>query len=276
MKYVLFSGGLDSLACLVWSIGKWGKENVMPIYFDFGQQYAEKEKLAFNKVCDILLIPQSLTVDAHETLVEDKETAYIPFRNTFLILMTAMQEDCDAIVFGMLQGSRTNPDTNPQFIKTMQKLLDSQTQQTPNQQGHKIQIYTPMEHFTKTEAVRWMNRKQNTVSIIQIRELIARTVGCYREYITPCGQCMSCFNRWVALENNYLSHLDTYQMPPYNWMLENMRHDRQDSPISGRPGLIRAWKSLGYDWFSDAFRAMEMINTESMLSLVLRRLSGKI
>jgi len=37
---------------------------------------------------------------------------------------------------------------------------------------------------------------------------LGSTIGCLQG--NTCGKCMSCFNRWVALENNGLGRLDDY------------------------------------------------------------------
>lgn len=49
---VLFSGGQDSTTCLAWAIDNWGRENVFPVSFTYGQKHIVELEQA-KKICSI-------------------------------------------------------------------------------------------------------------------------------------------------------------------------------------------------------------------------------
>lgn len=53
---VLFSGGQDSTTCLAWAIDKWGKDNVYPVSFFYGQKH-EIELDQARKIAAMLEVP---------------------------------------------------------------------------------------------------------------------------------------------------------------------------------------------------------------------------
>ena len=196
MITVLCSGGIDSWACLCWACNKFGPNNVRPVYYSFRQKYSEREIAAGKKLCARFELElKVIELPAAMLLKEFGETAHIPLRNLLFLVLSAAPEDCNGVVFGMLLREESE-DKNPKFLKQVRKLLKSQFVATPHRPEAKpFQIYTPFAHMTKAELVKWLCMTKFR------KEGIFDSTACYNP-IRPCGKCISCLNRWVALELN--------------------------------------------------------------------------
>lgn len=250
---VLFSGGLDSLACLHWAQGFFdaAKYVMRPMYVDFGQQYANKEIVAAIRLCadqDLLL----RVVRARNFLSENVVDAHIPMRNTFLLLMaSAMYPNSEGVVFGMLHGESCE-DKNPYYVHLMQKLFDSQFGYSIyRHEKRKFEIYTPLASCTKTQVVKWLCDLE-TVS----RTSLNNTIGCYSSRDKNCGGCISCFNRWVARFNAGMSDEVYGDSHPYHWMLYQVAHDATKEKRKGNP--LFDWSQIWRKrmWIIESYLAM--------------------
>lgn len=197
MISVLFSGGIDSWACLLWAVTKFGKENVRPVYYNYGQKCAQIEIASAIKLClrlelmlDIVLLPG---------MKEDVATGHVPMRNLTFIMQEAAREDCDGIVLGMLKGEASE-DKNPKFVRRVQTLIASQFEKSIyRSQGKYFHLYVPFARKTKAQVVKWL------MCYPPFAFSVFDTVGCYSAKEGGCGLCMSCQNRWIAFELNNLS-----------------------------------------------------------------------
>ena len=236
MIYVLFSGGIDSLACLVWAKESFNAD-IMPVHISYGSQYEEKEAAAVRIVlrdvypdCWLLSIAD---------LKEDIVTGHVPFRNTVFLTRVAMEPDCTGIVFGMLRGE-TSEDKNPKFIRRLEALLQSQLVRTVYSKKRDFAIYTPFATQTKTEVVAWLLSKGYNREVQQ-------TVSCYGNTVRQCGKCQACFNRWVAFMLNgvpqsYVSDPGEYGL---NWISAFLHKGSR-----ALPGVasLRWWSRFRWNW----------------------------
>lgn len=222
MIYVLFSSGIDSLACLVWAVGKWGWGKVMPIYVRVGSVYEEKEMKAANEILTRMNAPYAIVV-AMPGLTEDRTTAHVPFRNLSLILNVAKYEDCEGVVFGMLLGEAPE-DKNPRFVKRLETLIQSQLAGNVYQRRRAFKIYTPFRWCTKRGVVNWLINSG-------CRELLLMAISCHSGTVGPCGRCIPCFTRWAAMLANGLT--SNYAEHPAEWMLVQLRQRLHGYRVGG-------------------------------------------
>lgn len=261
MIAVLFSGGIDSLIHLCWAMDVFGKNKVQPVYFDAGQDYAARELPAARDVCSRLGL--TLREVKLETLPMDKVTGQVELRNLLFILQTALFEDCTGVVFGMLKAEAP-VDKNPKFVKRVQTLIDSQFAPSAYREKRKpFRVYTPFQGMTKTQMIRWYLKQHDNEG------LLYRTVACYRPQGFMCGECISCFNRWLAFDRCGLNP-EFYDMNPANAMLERlgaMRKDKQHKSWSA-VGLLKAWKRR--QWLWETYCALNAYTKASWGKNVLR------
>lgn len=265
---VLCSGGIDSAIHL-----EWARKNLFmarglmlePIYFHVGQCYAERELRFARKVAasaDLTLREIHLP-----GLEEDRETGHIPMRNLFFLLAVAASQEpkYDGVVFGMLKAE-SSEDKNPAFVRHVQSLIDTQFAKTMYRKERRdFIIYTPFQNYTKTQMIAWYLNRQTPASTDDVmgdahayvaamreaRERLTQTVACYVPDGPMCGECLSCFNRWLAFDRLGFP-LEQYQMHPAEGMLTRLRfmkydkHDKNWAAIS----FGKAWKRRQWVWES--------------------------
>lgn len=215
MIAVLLSGGIDSLCCLRWAIRMYGKDSVRAFFFDYGQPYVERELAATRRITQALgirlwhpVLPLSVHADGH-----------VPLRNLAFLFELAKMEQYSGVVFGMLKGEASE-DKNPRFIRRVQTLLDSQFKASIyREKKREFRIITPFADCTKAEMLKWHIQTCGA-------EYVHDTVACYSEE-GNCGECMSCFNRYVAFQCAGLVQ-EEYRVHPVEWMLKQRRHERID------------------------------------------------
>jgi len=236
---VLFSSGIDSLACAIWAKREY--DYVAGLYIDIGVPYTDHEIQACRKLSAQLHLPWELEHFPFLGFLSGS-SGHVPFRNIFFLEMAALHPiHTENVVFGMLQGEYSE-DKSPAFVKRMQKLFDSQTAKNLYNKGSRIQIQTPFASFTKTQVVKWM--LDTGVSV----DMLKTTIGCLQS--KACGQCMSCLNRWIAFENNNLFDMDEYEYEhPAKWGLAKLSSKDYKEARS----YISFWKKR--KWLADVHKA---------------------
>ena len=186
---VLFTGGLDSLACYYYAKEKLTTD-ITGLYVDLSTPYTDVELAAADVLCRDIGIELKVVPMQFMGELGDK-VGHVQFRNLFLLEIAALYGD--NIFFGMLHGELSEDKGWP-FVRRMQDLFDSQTIENLYHAKSKIRIWAPFGNKTKTEVVKYL--LDRGVTKTQLRQ----TVGCMKG--TVCGQCPSCFNRWVSFETN--------------------------------------------------------------------------
>jgi 7-cyano-7-deazaguanine synthase in queuosine biosynthesis len=245
---VLFSGGIDSLACLQWArlnINKIGSHEIVALYVNMNTRYSEIEIAASQALIEEMsLVSQEIVDLKFLGEYESSPLGHIPMRNIFLLECAALYGD--DIVFGMLRGELSE-DKNPAFIKLMQQLFDSQVKKNFHNKGKTVTIHTPFDKSTKTQVVEWLLAHDIT------QKQIGQTIGCLKG--NCCGECMSCFNRWIALENNGIGELDVYQNThPSEWGVKNFKEIRDKDALANRAvHNVSLWQKK--NWLADVYNA---------------------
>jgi len=186
---ILASGGLDSFLC--WYIFR---QDALNVFVNIGQKYAKKEGQALRNL--MRKIPEFDVVEHAGSLIgplEDEKSGIIPNRNAELILSAAVYGE--RIYFGVIKDE-INSDKSLEFIKAMEDVLDISNRKQYWTEGKTFKILTPTKEYNKTELIKIYLDKGGLVEHLEL------TVSCYSDTEHHCGDCPSCFKRWIAFKNN--------------------------------------------------------------------------
>lgn len=180
------SGGLDSAAALLWAINN-GSE-VYPLFYHYGQPYAEAEETAAIRLCKdlgLLLHSFALPLNVRSSC---GVAEYIPYRN--LILTThsvsiAAALRLDSVVVGC--KSRTlrsgDPysfrDSTQEFFIELSRLVNSITEPA----AAAPIILMPLSGWSKAAVVKYIREQKIDPDSLWT---------CYRPGPKPCGVCYHC------------------------------------------------------------------------------------
>lgn len=189
-KVLLSSGGMDS-ALLA---GQPELQGSTHVFVDVGQEYARKERLAAVLVANAH-VAHLRRVTTANMCEHEHSSGIIPFRNAELILCAAQYGT--EIYLGVI-ADEINSDKSIEFCYAMAQVLNVSHRKQYWTEGLQYTIHTPFRNITKTQLLRRYLAEQGMerglVKILQ-------TVSCYSGTQNHCGQCSSCFKRWVALAN---------------------------------------------------------------------------
>jgi 7-cyano-7-deazaguanine synthase len=203
---VLLSGGMDSCVCATLATQD---TQAAALHVSYGQRTEQRERRAFDRICDRLRIEKRLVV-RNETLAlvggsaltdstiqvpeTERETGgdgipvtYVPFRNAhFLAAAVSWAEVLDAtrVYIGAVeQDSSGYPDCRPVYYQAFNAVIRAGTREG------KIEIVTPLISMRKAEIVRLG---------LQLGAPFDLTWSCYSREDKACGVCESCVLRLRA------------------------------------------------------------------------------
>ena len=186
---ILASGGLDSF--LLWYLFR---QDALNVFVNIGHKYKRKEERALKNL--MIEIPDFYVKEHRGSLIgalEDKESGIIPNRNAELILSAAQYGEW--IYFGVIKDE-INSDKSPEFIKAMEDVLNISNRKQYWTEGKTFKILTPTKEYNKTDLIKMYLEKGGLVEHLEL------TVSCYSDTEQHCGDCPSCFKRWIAFKNN--------------------------------------------------------------------------
>jgi 7-cyano-7-deazaguanine synthase len=199
---VLLSGGMDSCVCAALAARD---SEAAALHISYGQRTAERERWAFERICDHLGIKRRMAI-RNESLgliggsaLTDKEIAvpkagaeigsdipvtYVPFRNAhFLAAAVSWAEvlGAEEIYIGAVeQDSSGYPDCRPEYYRAFNAVIKAGTR------DGKIQVVTPLIALRKVEIVRLG---------MELGAPFDLTWSCYSREDKACGVCESCVLR---------------------------------------------------------------------------------
>ncbi len=201
-EIILMSGGIDSLIAWYY-LGK-----PTAYYVPLLTHYTEKELLTFERLSRIdKEIKDSLIIEADFPLgkFEIGDKANIPGRNLFLALLGA-QYAKNVYIIG-INGDDV-PDKNIRAFMKMSEVISEIT-------GEKISIRSPFWAYSKSEIIKWfLETDKVKLSLPDRIKLLKTSVSCYSEDEGQCGECPSCFRKWIALEYNHINTRDIFLKNP--------------------------------------------------------------
>lgn len=197
MKVILYSGGIDSFIASTLLGDEW-----TPVYVNMGTRYSSKE-LEF-----ISASPMSQHLRICDLPLGDLEqdNGFLPQRNLMLLAYVQARFNANEIALCAVKGEYSR-DKHRTFFQKASELLSYTA-------GMPVRCYSPLISMTKTQAVARYLKEGYSAD-----ELLNYTVSCYHSTSNACGQCMSCYRRWVALENNGLQQ--QWDFPPWEWIKTN-------------------------------------------------------
>ena len=205
---VLLSGGMDSCVCAALAARK---GTVAALHVSYGQRTEERERQAFEAICERLRISQKLVL-RNEALARiggsaltDKSIAvpeadsrgavnqipatYVPFRNAhFLAAAVSWAEVIGAkkVYIGAVeQDSSGYPDCRPEYYRAYDQVIRTGTK------AGDIELVTPVIGMRKWEIVRLG---------LELAAPFDLTWSCYSRQDRACGVCESCTLRLRAFE----------------------------------------------------------------------------
>ena len=205
---VLLSGGMDSCVCAALAARD---TDAAAMHISYGQRTEQRERWAFERICDRLEIRQRLALrneslsviggsaltDAAIPVPEAKAeigtgsvpVTYVPFRNAhFLAAAVSWAEVLNAgqIYIGAVeQDSSGYPDCRPAYYKAFNEVVRMGTREG------RIRIFTPLIGMRKAEIVRLG---------LELGAPFDLTWSCYSREDKGCGSCESCALRLRAFE----------------------------------------------------------------------------
>jgi 7-cyano-7-deazaguanine synthase len=203
---ILLSGGMDSCVCAALAARD---TQAAAMHISYGQRTEERERRAFEQICDRLEIEKRLALK-NEVLtavggsaltdfsIQVPETAgaiglggipvtYVPFRNAhFLAAAVSWAEvlQAERVYIGAVeQDSSGYPDCRPAYYDAFNTVVRAGTREG------KIEIVTPLIAMRKAEIVKMG---------LQLRAPFDLTWSCYSREDEACGVCESCVLRLQA------------------------------------------------------------------------------
>jgi len=184
-RVILVSGGIDStLAFHLYDNLDDGFENI-PVFFNYGQPYLEKEIKAVKNIFGDELVLLKL----ENTIEDDAQNPFVPARNLTLASMVTTIYNPDEIIMAGLKDDVV-VDKNPQAFSEMSEILSKFSKK-------EIKVHSPFWDFTKGEIV------ENFIKSGGDEKLLKMAVSCYDGADDEhCNDCPACFRRYVALKSN--------------------------------------------------------------------------
>ena len=204
MKSVLlYSGGMDSFI-----INYIYKPDIL-LYIDINQPYQKLEIELIRKWMNESKTKQELIV--FDLKIPDFciKNGHVPLRNVFFIEIASLFGD--VVYLGALKGE-TSRDKTKSFRRSINRFINYQmTDPLMLKSGKKIKVVFPLKNLTKTQALKKYLDLGGTMY-----DLTEYTISCYSED-GWCGECMSCFRRYVAEINNDVFHFK-YKKDPFKFI----------------------------------------------------------
>ena len=199
---VLLSGGMDSCVCAALAVRE---SEAAALHISYGQRTEERERRAFERVCDRLGVKRRLAIrneglsliggsaltdaeievpEAGEQIGAGVPVTYVPFRNAhFLAAAVSWAEvlGAEKVYIGAVeQDSSGYPDCRPAYYQAFNQVVKAGTREG------KIEVVTPLIAMRKAEIVKLG---------LELGAPFDLTWSCYSREDKACGVCESCVLR---------------------------------------------------------------------------------
>ena len=223
---LMYSGGLDSF--VAYHYGRAHGLNVMPIYVALGHEYEGKEILA----AECLQVPFKVVDLPWGKLTKEWHVKQIiPARNVLLAMVGSLY--ADRVWICGLDGEQfaTNNDKSIDFYSMTSSLL-SHVMHLWNIRGTRVE--SPFMTMTKRDVVSWWLTSGRDPKSLQA------TTSCWSPGPGKCGECATCYKRYVAFKLNGIEE-EGYQSNP----LMSAYAQKEAQRMSERDVLLRhSWRRV--------------------------------
>lgn len=171
---VLFSGGIDSTACVEFYLAQ--KAKVSALHVDYAQASAQRERVAALKIAKHYDVPlKKVTISG----LKKQQSGYIVGRNALLLgaALMASRSHSSIIAIGIHSGTNY-PDCSDHFVATMQTLFD---------------LYADGQVMVAAPFLMWSKRDIWDYCLLK-KIPLELTYSCELGRQQPCGSCLSCSN----------------------------------------------------------------------------------
>lgn len=197
---LMLSGGLDSY--IAYWFGTLAGKEIIPISVNLGHPYHWKEKKAidgFSFADKVRHIDCEVLRDEYHNQ-PTIENWIIPGRNLLLGTIGAIYSNEIWLCALSTEFHRVekNADKTPEFFLMASGLLTfvcGMVKEDGNYRQETL-LRSPFKQLSKREIVYWALHNNITP------EDLTATASCFSENEKACGQCPTCFNRWVAMSLN--------------------------------------------------------------------------
>lgn len=201
---VLFSGGIDSLAALLWTIEYYGKDKTKALYCALTTKYEAKELEAAKLICSKLGV-HLIMEPAFNIGIYEEDDANIPLRNLILMCSAAIhstEQDVNVVIQN-IQVGEYGPDRDEKWNLLAQMVISQGI-------GRNIVMHTPFANKSKQDIVLYIRSLQQD-------ELLLDTIGCFKAEDGHCGECKACFRRYIALEHSGINTFGHFNKKVLEW-----------------------------------------------------------
>ena len=204
---VLLSGGMDSCVCATLAARD---HQAAAVHVSYGQRTEDRERRAFDAICDRLgirdrllvrnealraiggsaLTDADIAVPESHTLVTGVPVTYVPFRNAhFLAVAVSWAEvlGAEKVYIGAVEPDSSGyPDCRPAYYRAFNEVVKTGTKDGA------IEVVTPLIAMRKHEIV--------TLGL-ELGAPFDLTWSCYQRQDRACGVCDSCVLRLRAFHD---------------------------------------------------------------------------
>lgn len=186
-----FSGGLDSVTLA--ATLKQKRHELFGLFIDRGQSNVEREREAVEHFQATLVIPVAETSlrdwsSSWQRLdgVSDRE---LPRNGMFVFaaLPFARERHVDYIALGCNRDDTSVPDGSPKFVTAVNQLLEA------TEQPERLVAPFLDDNMGKADIA------ARALELLGEKE-VERTWSCWKGEVRPCGGCLACRSRNIALE----------------------------------------------------------------------------
>ena len=172
---VLFSGGLDSTACIAFyrDIGF----DITPLFIDYRQPAAREEHVAANSISKYFGLTLKTIKINHKSIISIGELSGRNALFVFSALLTS--PSFDGIISLGIHSGTDYYDCSPQFIRDIQRIIDGYS-------SGKVLVGAPFINWSKEEIYQYAKNKFLPMD---------KTYSCENGLEQPCGRCPSCLER---------------------------------------------------------------------------------
>ena len=204
---VIMSGGLDSSTLLYLQRKQFNDEDILVLFFNYGQKNYLKEKQAVEmivprsiqlkeiNIADVFaysssglvnskIVPYKITTDGNYTNITPNKTV-VEFRNgvfisTGISIAQQLYSDCEVDI---VLGTYGN---NPIFYDCTLPFYDHFDEMAAKQSNNKHHVLSPLSGYTKQEVFDMA---------VSLGVPVEKTWSCFLGGDAPCGCCSACVDR---------------------------------------------------------------------------------